>query len=57
MKMHDSLSQGAGEQKCSVPTSTNVAYGCEHAELVMSDMPSGATMVATQGPIYETISI
>ena len=50
MVMHDSLSQGARQQKCSVPTSTNLAYGCEHAE------PSGATM-ATQGPIYETISI
>jgi len=56
MVMQDSLSQGAGEQKCSVPTSTNLAYGCEHAEFAMSDMPSGATM-ATQGPIYETISI
>ena len=57
MVMHNSLSQVAGEQKCSVPTSTNLAYGCEHAELAMSDIPSGATMVATQGPIYETISI
>jgi len=56
MEMHNSLSEGVGEQKCSVPTSTNLAYGCEHAELAMSDMPSGAT-VATQGPIYETISI
>ena len=58
--MQDSPSQVAGEQKNSLGTSTNVAYGCTedfgHSDIGISDMPSGAAM-ATQEPIYEIIPI
>ena len=55
--MQDSLSQVAREQKDSVSTSSNLAYGWEedvgHTEHALSGMPSGAT----QEPYYEPMPI
>ena len=57
--MRDSLSQAAEEQKHSVSTATNVAYGCVEfgdTDFEISGMPSGASMTV-QEPISETVSM
>ena len=58
--MRDSLSQAAEEQKHSISTATNVAYGCVEelgdTNVETSGMPSCASMTVQQ-PIYETVAM
>ena len=61
MDEHGSLSEVAREQKASISTTSNLAYGqvkreeaVGGSEYEMSGMPSGAAM-ATQEATFETI--